>query len=242
MNAPWHLDRVDQRSLPMDTAYNYSSMGTGVNIYILDSGIRYTHVDFGGRADAVYDNVGDGQNGNDCYGHGTHVAGLAGSSTYGVAKNARLHAVRVLNCSGAGSLSSLMAGVDWITAHRVNPAVVNISMTLGGVSDYLDAAITNSINSGVAYTIAAGKYAVDASKYSPARVPAALTVGASSVDDIRPNFSNYGSCVDLHPPGFNVTSLWNSSDTATGVLSGTSMSAPIVAGAAALYLSANPTA
>src|SRR5258706_7116604 len=140
MNAPWHLDRVDQRSLPIDTTYNYSSMGTGVNIYILDSGIRYTHVDFGGRADAVYDAIGDGQNGNDCYGHGTHVAGLAGSSTYGVAKNSRLHAVRVLNCSGQGTVSLMLSGIDWITAHRISPAVVNVSITVAGTSRVLETA------------------------------------------------------------------------------------------------------
>src|SRR5438445_13689319 len=138
MNAPWHLDRVDQRPFPMDTMYNYTSMGTGVNIYILDSGIRYTHTDFGGRADAVYDGIGDGQNGNDCYGHGTHVAGLAGSSTYGVAKNSRLHAVRVLNCSGQGTVSLMISGIDWITAHRISPAVVNVSITVAGTSSVLE--------------------------------------------------------------------------------------------------------
>src|SRR5580765_4296367 len=180
MNAPWHLDRVDQRPLPMDTMYNYSSMGTGVNIYVIDSGIRTTHTDFGGRADAVYDAIGDGQNGNDCYGHGTHVAGLAGSSTYGVAKNSRLHAVRVLNCSGSGSLSETIAGVDWVTSHRVKPAVANLSLSLAGISDFLDTAVTNSINAGVTYTIAAGNYGMDACGYSPERVPAAITVGASS--------------------------------------------------------------
>ncbi|MEP6789374.1 MAG: S8 family serine peptidase, partial [Acidobacteriota bacterium] len=158
MNAPWHLDRVDQRPLPMDTMYNYASMGTGVNIYIIDSGIRTTHTDFGGRADAVYDAIGDGQNGNDCYGHGTHVAGIAGSSTYGVAKNSRLHSVRVLNCSGSGSISVTLAGIDWVTAHHISPAVANLSLTLSGISSSVDTSVTNSINSGVTYTIASGNF------------------------------------------------------------------------------------
>jgi len=242
MNAPWHLDRVDQRSIPMDTMYNYSSMGTGVNIYLIDSGIRITHTDFGGRADVVFDGIGDGQNGIDCYGHGTHVAGIAGSSTYGVAKNARLHAVRVLNCSGQGSIAVTMSGIDWVTAHHVSPAVANLSLILSGVSSAMDTAVTNSINSGVTYAIAAGNFGADACNYTPAHVPAAITVGASSVDDIRPNFSNFGSCVDIHAPGYNVTSLSYASDTGTAVMSGTSQSAPMVAGAAALYLSSNPTA
>ena len=155
-NAPWHLDRVDQRSLPMDTMYNYTSMGTGVNIYIIDSGIRFTHTDFGGRADLGYDVIGDGQNGNDCFGHGTHVAGLAGSATYGVAKNSRLHSVRVLNCTGSGSISVTMAGIDWVTAHHVSPAVANLSLTLSGISSAMDTAVTNSVASGVTYSIAAG--------------------------------------------------------------------------------------
>ncbi len=241
-NAPWHLDRVDQRAMPMDTTYGYASMGTGVNVYVLDTGIRYTHVDFGGRADAVYDNINDGQNGNDCNGHGTHVAGIAGSATYGVAKNAMLHSVRVIPCNGYGQISNLLAGVDWVTANRVNPAVANISITAGGSSPALEIGITNSIASGVTYTIAAGNSSADACGFTPARTPNALTVGSTVNNDDRSLSSNYGPCLDLFAPGHQVTSLSYLNDTDTRVLSGTSMAAPAVAGAAALYLSANPTA
>ncbi len=241
-NAPWHLDRVDQRAMPIDTIYNYSFIGTAVNVYILDTGIRYTHVEFGGRADVVYDNINDGQNGNDCNGHGTHVAGIVGSATYGVAKNALLHSVRVLPCSGSGQISNLLAGVDWVTANHVSPAVANISITAPGSSPALEIGITNSIASGVTYAIAAGNNAADSCGFTPARTPNALTIGATANTDDRAGYSNYGTCNDLFAPGDQVTSLSNANDTATRVLSGTSMAAPMVAGAAALYLNGNPTA
>lgn len=242
VNAPWHLDRVDQRALPMNSAYSYTTTGAGVHIYILDTGIRYTHADFGGRANAVYDNIGDGQNGNDCNGHGTHVAGIAGSSTYGVAKNSLIHSVRVIPCNGYGQISNLLSGVNWVTANRVLPAVANISLTAGGSSPALETGISNSIAAGVTYTIASGNQALDACGYTPARVPNALTIGATSDTDSRAPYSNYGSCVDLFAPGHSITSLSFANDTDTRTLSGTSMAAPVIAGAVALYLSGNPTA
>ncbi len=241
-NAPWHLDRADQRTLPLDSIYDSALSGAGVHVYVIDTGIRYTHEDFGGRANAVFDNIGDGQNGNDCHGHGTHVAGIIGSSTYGVAKDARLHAVRVLPCGGSGMLSDIVAGIDWLTANRINPAVANISISAAGISPAFDTAVSNSIGSGITYTIAAGNNAWDACSYSPARNPGALTVGATTNADVRAGYSNYGSCVDLFAPGHSITSLSHVSDSATRVMSGTSMAAPVVAGVAALYLGSNPGA
>jgi subtilisin family serine protease len=241
-NAPWHLDRIDQRALPWDTTYNYSSSGAGVHVYILDTGIRVTHQEFGGRASVANDFVGDGQNGNDCNGHGTHVAGLVGSSTWGVAKQASLHAVRILPCSGTGLLSNLLAAVDWVTANHASPAVANISSTAVGSSISLETAISNSIASGVVYTIAAGNDAADACGYTPARTVNAITVGASDETDLRALYSNRGPCIDIFAPGNRVTSAWASGDTAVREFSGSSMAAPIVAGAAALYLADNPAA
>jgi subtilisin family serine protease len=238
--APWHLDRVDQRALPMDSTFNYASDGTGVHAYIFDSGIRVSHSEFGGRASVAVDYMSDGRNGDDCNGHGTHVAGLVGGATYGVAKNVRLHALRVLGCDNAGSVAKIVAATDWVTANRDNPAVVNISITAAGTSSIMETAIDNSVASGVTYVVAAGNNAWNACDYTPARTPSAITVGATSETDIRPNYSNYGPCLDLFAPGYMMTSAGIANDTDVRVMSGTSMASPLVAGAAAIYLSANP--
>jgi Subtilase family/Bacterial Ig domain/Peptidase inhibitor I9 len=239
--ATWGLDRIDQRNLPLDGNYTYNVDGTGVNAYIIDTGIRTTHTQFGGRASGAFTAVNDGNGTNDCNGHGTHVSGTVGGSTFGVAKNVRLFAVRVLDCTGSGTTAGVISGVDWVTNNHVSPAVANMSLG-GGASATLDQAVQNSINSGVTYAIAAGNSNVDACTQSPARVGAAITVAASDINDVRASFSNFGTCVDIFGPGVNITSSWATSDTATNTISGTSMATPHVTGTAALYLSANPAA
>ena len=237
-NAPWGLDRINQADLPLTGIYSYTSTGSGVNAYIIDTGIRRTHSQFGGRAVVGFDAIGDGQNTNDCNGHGTHVAGTVGASTYGVAKSVRLFAVRVLSCSGSGSNSGVIAGVDWVTANRIRPAVANMSLG-GGASTALDNAVRNSINSGVTYAVAAGNSNTNAANSSPARVAEAITVGSSTRTDGRSSFSNFGSVVDVFAPGSAILSTWITSDTATATLSGTSMASPHVAGIAARILQTN---
>jgi subtilisin family serine protease len=240
-NPPWGLDRLGQRDLPLNRAYSYTTTGSGVNAYIIDTGIRRTHTQFGGRAVVGFDAIGDGQNTNDCNGHGTHVAGTVGGSTYGVAKSVRLFAVRVLSCSGSGSTSGVIAGVDWVRANHIKPAVANMSLG-GGASSSLDTAVRNSIAAGVTYSIAAGNSNANAANFSPARVGEAITVGATTSSDARSSFSNFGSVVDIFAPGSGILSAWRTSDTATATLSGTSMAAPHVAGVAARFLQSNRTA
>ena len=239
--ATWGLDRIDQRTLPLNTTYTYTPTGAGVRVYVLDTGILTAHTQFGGRASVGADFIGDGYNGQDCDGHGTHVAGTIGSTTYGVAKAAQLVAVRVLDCYGDGTWSGVIAGVDWVTANAQKPAVANMSLG-GGLYAPLNTAVQTSIASGVVYAVAAGNESSDACGVSPASTPNALTVGSTTSTDVRSSFSNWGSCVDLFAPGSNITSTWHSGTTATNTISGTSMASPHVAGVAALYLQGSPTA
>jgi aqualysin 1 len=241
-NPPsWGLDRIAQRALPLNGVYGYATTGTGVNVYVIDTGIRRTHTQFGGRARSAFTAINDSRGTADCNGHGTHVAGTIGASAYGVAKKVTLHSVRVLGCDGSGFTSGVIAGVDWVTSHRVRPAVANMSLT-GGASSSLDSAVRNSIAAGVTYTIAAGNSTISASAFSPARVAEAITVGSSTRGDARSSFSNIGSVVDIFAPGSSIRSTWFTSDTATNTISGTSMAAPHVAGVAARYLQSHRSA
>ncbi len=252
-NATWGLDRVDQPALPLDNSFQYpDNGGRDVNIYVVDTGVRTTHQEFTGRIVPGRNFVADGalsflfggsvdpENYEDCNGHGSHVAGTAAGSTYGVAKQANVVPVRVLNCNGSGSTSAVIAGIDWVAGNHQKPAVAN--MSLGGfTSTALDTAVSNAVAAGVTMVVAAGNDNTDACNGSPNRVPEALTVGATTRDDARSSFSNYGACVDLFAPGSDITSAWYQSDTQTSI-AGTSMAAPHAAGAAALYLAANPSA
>ena len=246
--ATWGIDRIDQRSLPLSGTYTYTATGSGVTAYIIDTGIRFTHTQFGGRAVKGVDEVTPGGSASDCNGHGTHVSGTVGGSTYGVAKSVRLVAVRVLNCSGSGSTSGVIAGIDWVTGNHLagKSAVANMSLG-GGASSSLDTAVNNSINDGVSYAIAAGNgdifgNAQNACNFSPARVAAAMTISATDRTDTKASWANYGSCVDWFAPGVSITSAWYSSDTATNTISGTSMATPHTTGVAALYLQGHPGA
>ncbi len=240
-NATWGLDRVDQPNLPLNGQYVYDSTASNVNAYIIDTGIRASHNDFGGRVRSGYSAINDGNGTNDCQGHGTHVAGTVGSATYGVAKGVKLYPVRVLGCDGSGSTSGIIAGMDWVRSNRVTPAVANMSLG-GGASSSTDSAVANLVNAGVVVVVAAGNDNTSACNYSPARAPSAITVGSTASNDSRSSFSNYGTCLDIFGPGSSILSTSNSSNTATATLSGTSMASPHVAGVAALYLAGNPSA
>lgn len=240
-NATWGLDRVDQRDRPLNGTYVYDYTASNVRAYIIDSGIRSSHGQFSGRVLGGYSAINDGRGTSDCNGHGTHVAGTVGGSTHGVAKSVRLVPVRVFGCTGGSSNSTIIAGIDWVAQNRVLPAVANMSLG-GGASSTIDSATNNLINRGVVVVVAAGNSNANACNYSPARVSAAITVGSTTSTDARSSFSNYGSCVNIFAPGSSITSAWYTSNTATNVISGTSMASPHVAGAAALYLAANPSA
>lgn len=240
-NAPWGLDRIDQRSLPRSGTFTYNATGSGVRAYVIDTGINASHADFAGRVAAGATAINDGRGTSDCNGHGTHVAGTVGGSTYGVAKQVTLVPVRVLDCQGSGANSGVIAGMDWVAGQGVRPAVAN--MSLGGPADSAtDAAIQRMVNAGVTTVVAAGNENQNACNVSPARAASAITVGATTSSDARASYSNYGSCVDIFAPGSSITSAWIGSSTATNTISGTSMASPHVAGVAAQYLQTNPSA
>lgn len=259
-NAGYNLDRADQVTLPLSGTYSYpANAGVGAHVYVVDTGLRSTHVEFAGRIGAgrnfapnssggllcsllgINCPVADPTNTSDCNGHGTHVSGTAMGTSYGIAKKALIHPVRVFGCANSTSTSTIIAGVDWITANRILPAVANMSLG-GGASTALDTAVTNLINSGVTVVVAAGNENADACGSSPARVPAAITVGATTRTDARASYSNFGTCLDVFAPGDQVVSASFQSDTGTSTLSGTSMASPLVAGIVARYLAVTPGA
>ncbi|MFF5454122.1 S8 family peptidase [Streptomyces sp. NPDC012950] len=243
-NAPWGLDRIDQANLPLSGAYTYpDSAGAGVTAYVIDTGVRISHSELAGRAVNGYDAVQNDTVAQDGNGHGTHVATTVAGTTYGVAKKAKVVAVRVLDNNGSGTTAGVIAGIDWVTSHHTAgvPAVANLSLG-GGASTTLDNAVRRSIADGITYAVAAGNSGANASSSSPARVTEALTVGATGSNDAKSSWSNYGSVLDLFAPGVSITAGWHTGDSATNTISGTSMAAPHVAGAAAIYLAGHPSA
>lgn len=246
--APWGIDRIDQRNRPLSTTYTYNATGAGVKAYIIDTGIRATHQDLAGRVLAGTNTVDATPSTEDCNGHGTHVAGTVGGTTFGVAKDVTLVAVRVFGCGSSTTISAIIAGVDWVTGDHQpgQAAVANMSLG-GGANATLDTAVRNMIADGVSVAIAAGNgnilgFPVNSCNQSPARVAEGITVGASDINDAKASFSNYGTCVDLHAPGVSILSSWSTSDIATNTISGTSMASPHVAGVVAQYLQLNPAA
>ncbi|MBH0243074.1 S8 family peptidase [Streptomyces cavourensis] len=242
-NPPsWGLDRIDQTETAGDNAYNYpDSAGEGVTAYVIDTGVRVTHEDFEGRATSGFDAVDNDDDADDGNGHGTHVAGTIAGASHGVAKKAKIVAVRVLDDNGSGTTEQVIAGIDWVAANASGPSVANMSLG-GGADPALDEAVQKAIAAGVTFGVAAGNESSDAGQVSPARVPEAITVASSTEADEQSSFSNYGSIVDIYAPGSDITSTWNDSDTGTNTISGTSMATPHVVGAAAVYLAGNPDA
>jgi serine protease len=239
--ATWGIDRTDQRDLPLNSTYVYDTTASNVHAYIVDTGVLLNHTQYSGRMGNGYDAVTSGGNANDCNGHGTHVAGTVGGTTHGIAKGVTIHPVRVLGCNGSGTNSGVIAGMDWVASSHIKPAVANMSLG-GGATTATDKAVTGMVNAGVTVAVAAGNDNANACNYSPARAAAAITVGSTTNTDARSSFSNYGTCLDIFAPGSSITSAWHTGSSATNTISGTSMASPHVAGVAALYLAANPTA
>ena len=239
--ATWGLDRIDQADRPLDSVYHFNQTGTGVNAFIIDTGIRADHVEFTGRLKPGYSAISDTNGTNDCNGHGTHVAGTVGGTTWGVAKAVSLIPVRVLDCNGSGTTSGVIAGIDWAANSTLRPAAANLSLG-GGFSTALNAAVAGAVGKGITMVVAAGNSSADACNSSPASEPSAITVGATTSSDAMASYSNYGTCVKIFAPGSSITSAWNTSATANNTISGTSMATPHVTGAAVLALAANTAA